>query len=88
MSPDWSPSHERAATLAFDRRAASARLDASQKASERKTPYKGRAASLLLRFLFIGFMSADYSVTSNRGRCHAMLASSWMEIAAMLVSAA
>src|SRR5262245_31023610 len=52
MSPDRSPAHERAATLAFDRRAASARLDASQKALERKRPDKGTAASLLLRFLY------------------------------------
>jgi|SRR5262245_34263781 len=52
MSSGRSPAHERAATLAFDKRAASARLDASQKALERKRPDKGTAASLLLRFLY------------------------------------
>ena len=52
MSPGWSRSHERTATLAFDGRAASARLDGSQKDSERKQPDKGTAAWLLLRFLY------------------------------------
>ncbi len=52
MNPGWSPAHERAATLTFDRRVASARLDASQNATERKQPDKGTAASLLLRFLY------------------------------------
>jgi short-chain Z-isoprenyl diphosphate synthase len=52
MNPGWNPAHERAATLAFDKQAASARLDAWQKATERKPPDKGTAASLLLRFLY------------------------------------
>jgi short-chain Z-isoprenyl diphosphate synthase len=52
MNSGWSPAHERTATLAFDRQAASARLDAWQKATERKPPDKGRAASPLLRFLY------------------------------------
>jgi short-chain Z-isoprenyl diphosphate synthase len=52
MNPGWSPAHERAATLTFDGQTASARLDASQKAAERKPPDKGTAGSLLLRFLY------------------------------------
>jgi short-chain Z-isoprenyl diphosphate synthase len=52
MNPGWRPAHERAATVTFDRRVASARLDASQNATERKQPDKGTAASLLLRFLY------------------------------------
>src|SRR5438132_3259874 len=52
MNFDWSPAHERAATVAFDKQAASVRLDAWQKAMERKPPDKGTAASLLLRFLY------------------------------------
>src|SRR5262245_48594315 len=52
MNPGWSSAHQRASTLAFDRRAASARLDASQNATERKPPDKGTAGSLLLRFLY------------------------------------
>jgi short-chain Z-isoprenyl diphosphate synthase len=52
MSPDRSPAHERAATPAFDKQAAFARLDAWEKVTERKPPDKGRAASLLLRFLY------------------------------------
>src|SRR5262249_23494642 len=52
MSPGWRRSHERTATLAFDGRAASARLDASQKDSEQKQPDKGTATSLPLRFLY------------------------------------
>ena len=52
MNPGWSSAHERAATLTFDRRVASARLDASQNATERKQSDKGTAASLLLRFLY------------------------------------
>jgi short-chain Z-isoprenyl diphosphate synthase len=51
MNAALSPARERAVTLAFDRRAASARLDTRQKATERKPPYK-RATSLLLRFLY------------------------------------
>jgi len=38
--------------LTFDRQVASARLDASQNAMERKQPAKGTVASLLLRFLY------------------------------------
>jgi short-chain Z-isoprenyl diphosphate synthase len=53
MIPGGSPAHERAATPAsFDSRAASARLDAWQKVTERKPPDKCSAASLLLRFLY------------------------------------
>src|SRR5262249_22444047 len=52
MNPGWIPADERAATLTFDRRAASARLDASQNATERKQPDKSTAASLFLRFLY------------------------------------
>jgi short-chain Z-isoprenyl diphosphate synthase len=53
MIPGGSPAHERAATPAsFDSRAASARLDARQKVTERKPPDKCAAASLLLRFLY------------------------------------
>jgi len=52
MNPGWSPAHERAATLAFDKQVASARPDARRKATERKPPDKGTAASLLLRFLY------------------------------------
>jgi short-chain Z-isoprenyl diphosphate synthase len=52
MNPGWSPAHERAATLAFDKQAASDRFDAWQKATERKPPDKGTAASLFLRFLY------------------------------------
>jgi hypothetical protein len=52
MNPGWSPVHERAATPAFDRRAASARLDIWQKATEQKPPEKNTGTSLLLRFLY------------------------------------
>jgi short-chain Z-isoprenyl diphosphate synthase len=52
MNRGWSPAHERAAMLTFDGQVASARLDASQNATERKQPDKGTAASLLLRFLY------------------------------------
>ncbi len=52
MNPDWSPIHERAATVAFDREAGSARLDTWQKAGERKPPDKRTATSPLLRFLY------------------------------------
>jgi short-chain Z-isoprenyl diphosphate synthase len=52
MNPGWSPAHERIATLAFDRRATSARLDAWQKATERKPPKTSTATSPLLRFLY------------------------------------
>jgi short-chain Z-isoprenyl diphosphate synthase len=51
INPGWSRAHERTATLSFDKQAASARLDAWQKATERK-PHDKRAASLLLRFLY------------------------------------
>src|SRR5262249_4167164 len=43
MNPGWSPTHERAATLAFDGQAASARLDARQTAKERR-PSDNRTA--------------------------------------------
>src|SRR5262245_62048044 len=52
MNPGWSPAYERAAMLAFDKQAASARLDAWQKATERKPPDKDTAGSPLLRFLY------------------------------------
>jgi short-chain Z-isoprenyl diphosphate synthase len=52
MNPAWSPAHERAATLPFDKQAAPARLDAWQKVTERKPPHKRTAASLFLRFLY------------------------------------
>jgi short-chain Z-isoprenyl diphosphate synthase len=52
MNPGWSPAHERAATLAFDKQATSARLDTWQNARERKPPGKSTATSLLLRFLY------------------------------------
>jgi short-chain Z-isoprenyl diphosphate synthase len=51
MNLSWSPAHERAAAVAPDKQAASSRLDAS-KATRRKPPEKGMAASLLLRFLY------------------------------------
>ncbi len=52
MNPDWNPAYERAATLAFDKRASSAQLDTWQKATERKPPEKSTGTSLLLRFLY------------------------------------
>ena len=52
MKPDWSPGHERAGTVAFDKQAAFPRLDAWQKTTERTPPDKRRAALLLLRFLY------------------------------------
>ena len=56
MNPALSPAGERAATLAFDKQfdeqAALIRLETWQKATERKPPAKGTAASLLLRFLY------------------------------------
>jgi short-chain Z-isoprenyl diphosphate synthase len=52
MNPDWSPARQRAATLAFDERPASARPDVWQKVAERKPTDKGRPASLLLRFIY------------------------------------
>jgi short-chain Z-isoprenyl diphosphate synthase len=52
MNPGWSPAHERAATLPFDRQAASARLDARQPATERKPSDNSTAASPLVRFLY------------------------------------
>jgi len=52
MNPGWSPAHERAATLPFDRQAASVRLDARQTANERRPSDNSTAASPLLRFLY------------------------------------
>ena len=52
MNPALSPAHERAATLTFDKQAASAGLDTWQNATERKPPAKGTATSLLRRFLY------------------------------------
>src|SRR5262245_17027983 len=56
MNAALSPGRERAATLAFDKQfdeqAALIRLETWQKATERKPPAKGTAASLLLRFLY------------------------------------
>ena len=52
MNPGWSPAHERAATLPFDRQAASVRLDARQTAKERRPSDNSTAASPLLRFLY------------------------------------
>jgi short-chain Z-isoprenyl diphosphate synthase len=52
MNPGWSPAHERAATLAFDGQAASARLDARQTAKERRPSDNSTAASPLVRFLY------------------------------------
>src|SRR5215472_9747133 len=52
MNPGWSPAHERAATLPFDRQAASVRLDARQTANERRPSGNSTAASPLLRFLY------------------------------------
>src|SRR5215467_7276186 len=56
MNPALSPGRERAATLAFDKQfdeqAALIRLETWQKATERKPPAKGTAASPLLRFLY------------------------------------
>src|SRR5262245_5315662 len=56
MNPAWSSVRERAAALAFDKQfdeeAVSARLDAWQKAAERKPSNESTAASLLLRVLY------------------------------------
>jgi short-chain Z-isoprenyl diphosphate synthase len=52
MNPGWSPAYERAATLPFDRQAASVRLDARQTANERRPSDNSTAASPLLRFLY------------------------------------
>jgi short-chain Z-isoprenyl diphosphate synthase len=52
MNPGWSPAHERAATLAFDKQTVSARLDSWQTATELKPPDKSTDTSLLLRFLY------------------------------------
>ena len=52
MKPDWSPGHERAGAVAFDKQAAFPRLDAWQKTTERTSPNKRRAALWLLRFLY------------------------------------
>jgi short-chain Z-isoprenyl diphosphate synthase len=52
MNPGWSPAHERAATLPFDRQAASVRLDARQTANKRRPSDNSTAASPLLRFLY------------------------------------
>ena len=52
MNLGWSPAHERAATLRFDRQAASVRLDARQTANERRPSNNTTAASPLLRFLY------------------------------------
>jgi short-chain Z-isoprenyl diphosphate synthase len=53
MNPGGSPAHERAVTPAFfDGRAGAARLDVGQAATQRKSPGKGAARSLLLRFLY------------------------------------
>jgi len=52
MNPGWSPAHERAATLPFDRQAASVRLDTRQTANERRPSDNSTAASPLLRFLY------------------------------------
>jgi short-chain Z-isoprenyl diphosphate synthase len=52
MNPGWSPAHERAATLAFDKQTVSARLDSWQTATELKPPDKSTDTSALLRFLY------------------------------------
>jgi short-chain Z-isoprenyl diphosphate synthase len=52
MNSDLSPIHKRAATVAIDGQAASARLDTWQQAVERKPPDKCTATSPLLRFLY------------------------------------
>src|SRR5262245_6805367 len=52
MKSGSSPTHERAAVLAFDKQAAAARLDTEQSATERKPPEKSTATSLLLRVLY------------------------------------
>jgi short-chain Z-isoprenyl diphosphate synthase len=52
MNPNWSPAHQRAATLAFDKQTVSARLDTWQTATQRKPPDKSTGTSLLVRFLY------------------------------------
>jgi short-chain Z-isoprenyl diphosphate synthase len=52
MYPRWSQVHQRATMLPFDKQAVSARLKGSQMPIERKSPNKGMAASLPLRFLY------------------------------------
>jgi hypothetical protein len=86
MNHDCCPAHDRAATLAFDKQPTSTRLDTSQTATERK-PEKTSATSLLFRFLY-WIYERRLLVSSNRVRCRTTLASSWMEIAAMLASGA
>src|SRR5262245_16291005 len=52
MNPGWSPPHERAATLAFDKQTVSARLDSWEAATELNPPDKSTDTSALLRFLY------------------------------------
>jgi short-chain Z-isoprenyl diphosphate synthase len=52
MNPNWSPAHQRAATLIFDKQTVSARLDTWQTATQRKPPDKSTGTSLLVRFLY------------------------------------
>ena len=91
MNSALSPVRERAATLAFDKlpgeQAAFIRLDSKQSGMERRPPDKSTAPSLLLRFLY-WIYERRLLDQLKQGRYRTILASSWMEIVAMLASEA